>query len=88
LDLNYYWELTPKQFLKHIRVFNEKEEARVKEVDSLNFLLGKYIAFAINEPKKYPKEPFLSKKTGRIMKAEEMEEMAKRITKKTGGEII
>ena len=28
------------------------------EVDSLNHILGTYISYAVNDPKKYPKEPY------------------------------
>ena len=32
LDLNYFWSLNPKQYAKHIEIFNKKEEIRLKEV--------------------------------------------------------
>lgn len=28
--------------------------------DYMNFILGKYIAFSVNDPKKYPLEPYTS----------------------------
>lgn len=65
----------------------QKEEVKIK--DWLNFLLGQYIAFAINDPKKYPKKPFLAKeeKQKGVMTPEEMEKIAMRNTIILGGKI-
>lgn len=88
LDLNYYWSLNPKQYEKHIKVFKEKEEMRFKEVDTLNYILGKYIAYAVNDPKHYPNKPFTEKNTElKPMTDEEMEKQARRNTIKMGGVI-
>lgn len=88
LDLLYFWHLTPKQFNKYVTVYNEKEKNRLIEQDFLNHILGKYICFAFNDPKKYPKKSFLSKeKELVVMTDEEMEEMAKRNVRMMGGVI-
>ena len=88
LDLNYYWNLNPKQYAKHIKVFNEKEEQRLKEKDLFNFMLGKYVAYAFNDPKHYPSKPFTEKTTQlEQMTDEEMEKQARRNTIKMGGVI-
>ena len=88
LDLHYYWSLNPKQYAKHIEVFNKKEQLRLKEADLLNFMLGKYIAYAFNDPKKYPSKPFLENDTDlKPMTDEEMEKQARRNTIKMGGVI-
>ena len=88
LDLEYYWRLTPKQYAKHIKVFNEKEQQRFKERDLLNFMLGKYIVYAFNDPKHYPSKPF-TEKTAQLenMTDDEMEKQARRNTIKMGGVI-
>ena len=89
LDLHYFWTLNPKQFAKHVKVFNEKEQERLKEKDLFNFMLGKYIAFASNDPKKYPSKPFLENDTDlKPMTDEEMEKQARRNTIKMGGVIV
>lgn len=88
LDLHYYWSLTPKQYAKHIKVFNEKEQQRLKEKDLFNFMLGKYVAYAFNDPKRYPSKPFTEKNTDlKPMTDEEMERQARRNTIKMGGVI-
>ena len=88
LDLHYFWTLNPKQWAKYIKVFNEKEQARLKEVDTLNYILGKYIAYAVNDPKHYPSKPFSDKNTElKPMTDEEMEKQARRNTIKMGGVI-
>ena len=88
LDLHYFWSLTPKQFEKHVKVFNQKEQLRFKEIDILNYILGKYVAFAVNDPKHYPKEPYTQKTTQlEPMTDEEMEKQARRNTIKMGGVI-
>lgn len=36
----------------------ERLEDYAKSEDALNHALGKYISFAMNDPKKYPEKPF------------------------------
>ena len=89
LDLHYYWSLTPKQWAKHIKVFNQREQQRLRETDTFNYLLGKYIAYAVNDPKKYPSKPFTEKNTDlKPMTDEDMELQARRNTIKMGGVIV
>lgn len=82
--MNYFWELTPKQFEKHIEVYIEKEKERAKELDYNNFLLGRYLIYAFNDPKKYPKKPFLleaeeqKKKESQVMTDDEMARQMKK----------
>lgn len=80
-----YWETEPRYFQKMIRVYIQKEELRAREMDTNNFNLGKYIALAVNDPKKYPKRPFLAKEEERKMNTSEMESVARRFTIKAGG---
>lgn len=56
-------------------------------MDASNFNLGKYISIAVNNPKKYPRKPFLYKPKLKKMTLEEMEKNAKRNTKLLGGTI-
>ena len=89
MDLHYYWSLNPKQYAKHIKVFNEKERQRISEQDTFNYLLGKYVAYAFNDPKHYPSKPFTEKDTDlKPMTDNEMELQARRNTIKMGGVII
>lgn len=88
LDLHYFWSLNPKQWAKYVKVFNEKEKQRLKEIDTLNYLLGKYVAYGVNNPKHYPSKPFTEKSTDlKPMSDEEMERQARRNTIKMGGVI-
>lgn len=88
LDLHFFWSLTPKQWAKYVKVFNEKEKQRFKEIDTFNYVLGKYIGYAVNDPKHYPNKPFCDKETGlKQMTDEEMEKQARRNTIKMGGVI-
>lgn len=88
LDLHYFWTLNPKQWEKYVKVFNEKEKQRLKEVDTLNYLLGKYVAYGVNDPNHYPSKPFTEKDTDlKPMTDEEMERQARRNTIKMGGVI-
>lgn len=88
LDLHYFWSLNPKQWAKHVKVFGEKEEKRYKEIDTFNFILGKYIAFSVNDPKRYPKKPY-TEQTAQLkpMTDDEMERRARHNTIKMGGVI-
>lgn len=88
LDLHYFWSLNPKQWAKHIEVFNKKEQNRLRETDLLNHILGKYIAYAFNDPKHYPDKPFTEKNTDlKTMTDEEMERQARHNTIRMGGVI-
>lgn len=88
LDLHYFWSLDVKQYTKHIRAYNQKQKERIKEIDGLNHILGKYIAYAFNDPKHYPNKPFTEKDTElEPMTDEEMEKQARRNTIKMGGVI-
>lgn len=75
------------QYMKHVRVFNEMQVERFKERDTLNYMLGKYVAYAFNDPKKYPDEPFTHKDTNHNveMSEDEMEQQALRNTIMMGG---
>lgn len=88
LDLHYFWTLTPKQWIKYVRVYNEKQKNEVRLKDQLNFMLGQYIGYAVNDPKHYPKKPFMETDTDlKPMTDEEMELQARRNTIKMGGVI-
>lgn len=88
LDLHYFWSLDIKQYAKHVRVYNEKRKEQYKEQDGLNYVLGKYIAYAFNDPKHYPNKPFSEKDTElKPMTSEQMESQARRNTIKMGGVI-
>lgn len=89
LDLHYFWSLTPKQFEKHLEMFNENEKKHVTEIDMLNHLLGRYIAIAFNDPKSYPERSFLdtSNDVMQVMTDDEMEKIGKRNTILMGGVI-
>ena len=65
-------------------------EYQVKMTDSLNYILGRYVSWAFNDPAHYPKEPFLSKNQKKELKPqtdEEMERQARIYTMALGGEI-
>lgn len=96
LGLKDYWEISPKQFEKYIDVYIEKEKERLKEEDFISFNLGKYIAYGVNEPKKYPNKPFLEDKIKlkaeevnetKVMSIEEMKEVMRKNTLILGGTI-
>lgn len=89
LDLHYFWSLNPKQWAKHVKVFKQKEKQRLNEKDLFNYMLGKYVAYAFNDPKHYPSKPFTENNTDlKPMTDEEMERQARRNTIKMGGVII
>lgn len=73
-------------------MFQEREKERIQEIDYMNYLLGKYIGYAVNDPKKYPRKPFLDKieleqKKPRVMSSSDMERIARANTLKLGGEL-
>ena len=84
-----YWEISPKMFLKYLEVYKQLEENRAREMDYNNFNLGKYVAYAVNDPKKYPKKPFLYEEPEekKVMTNEEMDRIMKRNTIILGGTV-
>jgi len=87
LDLHYFWSLNVKQYVKHVKVYNQKEKERIREIDGLNHILGKYMAYAFNDPKNYPRKPFTENTELKPMSDEEMELQGRRNTIKMGGVI-
>jgi len=77
--------MTPKLLHKFTKAYSRRQQ----DLDQLNFLLGQYISIGNNDPKKYPKEPFLTEKkqTPKDMSDSQMQEEAKRIAIMFGGEI-
>lgn len=88
-----YWEISPNQFKKYMEDYGEREKRRAIEMDTNNYNLGKYVAIAVNNPKKYPREPFLKELVDReesaekVMTVEEMQRVARAITYKLGGKV-
>jgi hypothetical protein len=70
---------------KYINNYVEKEKQRVKEIDVNNYNLGKYIAYAVNDPQHYPDKPFLVEPE--MFEGEDMERIAKKNTILLGGKI-
>lgn len=88
LTLEYFWEINPRIFNKYINVYKKKKEEEIQQIDTLNFLLGKYIAYAFNDVKHYPKKPFLEDdKPKGEMQVSDMERNAMFNVMKLGGKI-
>ena len=82
--------MIPRHFKKYCDVYVQKQKNKAIETDYSNFNLGKYIAYAVNDPKKYPNEPFLThyeEKKDNAMTSQEMERVVKNYTIKLGGKI-
>lgn len=65
------------------------------EIDVQNHTLGAYIRIAFNDPKKYPKQPFLYKtdetverNENKVMTSSEMEQIIRINNKLLGGKVI
>lgn len=87
LDLNYFWNLTPNQYTKYVETYRKKSKERLQEKDYLNHLLGQYISYAFNNPKEYPKKPYLYEETKQDMTTNEMERQVINNTIMMGGVI-
>lgn len=81
--------MEPIEYKRYLDFYVEREKQKVKEIDALNFMLGKYIAIGVNDPKKYPRKPFLEKEEvkveNRVMTGSEMERIIKRNNLILGG---
>jgi len=86
-SLEEFWTESPKQFEKRVKVYKELEKKRVMENDINNYNLGRYLIYAFNDPKKYPKKPVLQERDddNKSMSGLEMERKAELINKKLGG---
>lgn len=49
--------MTPREAKKHFSAYAKKIEQETKRQDTANFILGKYIMYAVNDPKHYPDRP-------------------------------
>jgi hypothetical protein len=49
--------LTPREARKYFDAYKIKKEREFQMTDTTNYILGKYISLAVNDPKKYPKKP-------------------------------
>lgn len=87
LDLNYFWQLTPKQFTKHLEGNAKRTIEQRKETDMLNHILGQYIRIAFNQPNQYPDDPQFAKPERKVMTDDEMERRARNNTILLGGKI-
>lgn len=85
MEINYYWELTPRQYTRYIKAYKKKVVEDIKRLDMLNFALAKYIAIAVNNPKKYPQKPFSYIEKQR--KNSNFLEVIKRLNKLNNGEV-
>jgi hypothetical protein len=88
LDLETFWELTPSEFEKYAKAYQKRRENEIRDRDFNNYLLGKYIGIAVNDPKKYPKKPLLfeEEEKGKVMTDDEMKEVMRANTLVMGGE--
>lgn len=62
---------------KRLELDQKRLEAQSKETDRLNHILGQYIAIGVNNPKKYPKQPYLSNSKPKTQSPEEFRQMMK-----------
>lgn len=53
--------MTPKILELALEGYRKRLETQAQLLDGSNYLLGRYIAFAVNSPKDYPDKPFLQK---------------------------
>lgn len=51
--------MTWGDFQDCISGYNDRVKRVHEETDMLNHILGRYVAYAVNNPKKYPKKPLL-----------------------------
>lgn len=74
---------------KYVEAHEKQLNENMKMTDACNHILGRYIAYAFNKPKAYPKKPFLSEsdRSGERMSISQMQDIAKRQTKLLGGVI-
>ena len=57
--------MTWGDFQDCISGFNDRLKRAREETDMMNHILGRYVAYAVNNPKKYPKEPLLLASEGK-----------------------
>jgi len=55
--------MTPRIIEMVFEAYQKRVERQLQLIDNTNYLLGRYIAIAVNDPKKYPSEPVLYKKS-------------------------
>ena len=69
--------MTIGQLLNCIEGYGKRLDAEAKQTDQLNHILGEYIAYAVNSPKKYPKKPKLQEDNKIEYSGQDIQKMAK-----------
>lgn len=88
LSYEYFWTINPNIYKLYRDAHFEKQKAQMRQHDLLNFYLGRYVAFGVNDPQKYPSQPFLAvDRQMAEMTDEEMETQGRRNTIRMGGHI-
>ena len=90
LNHDEYWDILPVDYQKYLNLYEQRERGKSKEIDALNWILGSYISYAFNNPKKYPDKPYLYEedtKGSKVMTSKEMDQVMKRNTLRLGGTI-
>lgn len=54
-----FWRMTPGDFRACVAGYRKRIEQQLRIRDQIAWMGGNYIGFAVNDPKKYPKKPFL-----------------------------
>lgn len=54
--------MTPAEVNGRLTAFASKASEEIENADLLAWMIGKYVAYGVNAPKKYPKRPELMKK--------------------------
>lgn len=71
--------MTIGQFQASVKGFKLRVERETEQRDQLNHMLGKYIALGVNNPKKYPSNPYLFKEEKtKLMSVDQFEELARK----------
>ena len=75
-------ELNLEEIELYIEAYQEKKEIELRELDFMNWVMGKYMTFAYHSPKKYPSENFMKRmEKPKEMTDDEMERKLERIFK-------
>lgn len=75
LTIEAWWNLTPKEALKYFSAYAKRTDQELKKMDVANFILGKYVMYAINDPKHYPDKPILQDEQSATDEDENPDEM-------------
>lgn len=79
-------DMTPRELRLLFLAQSARRDSRLRDMDTLAWLCGQYVAVAVNSPRKYPRKPSCVKENARAKGDAEMREAMAEMAERTRSE--